>query len=201
MRFYNEDYRVTNSQINNELQRTQETFQALVDAIIPRTPRLAQEYGEIQYFGALDSYTDEYLGWVLNNYYIPLAQPLAEMLDIAATQLLIYEGKDRTSTFAALDPIDRFRAIIQLEQLKLYYPDIFIPFQNYPGLFDITSDLNRLTTLGYYSEWAGYGSTRLDTPTQRVLEYYPISWMQVGYPGPSLSYRAFVAEYYKLRKV
>ena len=46
------------------------------------------------------------------------------------------------------------------------------------------------TMMGYYSEWSGYGSTRLDEPNQRKLEYYPISWKQVGYPGPSLGYHA-----------
>ena len=106
---------------------TQETFKAFVDAIIPRSPGLAQEYGKIQYFGALDFQTDEYLILSLNSYDIP---------------------------------------------------------------FNITGSLNRFTMMGYYSEWYGYGSTRLEVPDQRRLEYFPLSWQQVGYPGPSLGYRA-----------
>ena len=120
-----------------------------VDAIIPRSPGLAEEYGKIQYFGALDLHTNEYMILSLNSYYIPLAKPVAEMLDIAFEQ-----------------------------------------FQDNPGFILSNSTLNRFTMMGYYSEWSGYGSTRLDAPGQRRLEYYPLSWDQVGYPGPSLGYRA-----------
>jgi len=182
------------------VKRTQETFQAFVDAIIPRTPGLAEEYGRIQFFGALDLHIDEYIYLSLNYYYIPLAEPTAEMLDVAAEQLVIMDGNNRLvnfsrfmggSAFAAIDPSDRLRALTLLEQLNMYLADLPIPFQNNPELIlYITSTLNRFTMMGYYSEWSGYGSTRLKTPNQRKLEYYPISWKQVGYPGPSLGYRA-----------
>ncbi|MDF2821451.1 MAG: hypothetical protein K0R15_1892 [Clostridiales bacterium] len=197
----NEDFRRVKNQNNNSEQLTQETFKALVDAIIPRTPELAEEYGEIQYYGALDLYTDEYMVWSLNNYYIPLAKPMAQLLNLAAEQLEINDGNERKTLFAELEPYDRFRALVLLEELKLYFPDMLIPMQNYPGLLSVTNDLVRLTMLGYYSEWSGYGSTRLETPNERILEYYPVSWEQVGYPGPSFSYRALVTEYYKTRKV
>jgi hypothetical protein len=104
----------------------QETLKAFVDAIIPRSPGLAEEYGKIQYFGALDLHTYEYLIMTLSSYSIPLTNPLAV----------------------------------------------------------------RFVMMGYYSEWSGYGSTRLEEPAQRRLEYNPLSWKQVGYPGPSLGYRA-----------
>jgi len=184
----------------NSLKRTQETFQALVDAIIPRTPGLAEEYGRIQFFGALDLHTDEYITLSLNYYYIPLAEPMAEMLDVAAEQLVIMDGNNRLvnfsrfmggSAFAAIDPSDRFRALTLLEQQNSYLADLPIPFQDDPELIlYTTSSLNQFTMMGYYSEWSGYGSTRLETPNQRILEYYPLSWKQVGYPGPSLGYRA-----------
>ena len=58
--------------------------------------------------------------------------------------------------------------------------------------FDIISVIPT-TMMGYYSEWYGYGSTRLNEPNQRVLEFYPFSWKQVGYPGPSLGYHALRA--------
>lgn len=46
------------------------------------------------------------------------------------------------------------------------------------------------TMMGFYSEWSGYGTTRLNKPNQRRLEYDPISWKQIGYPGPSQGYHA-----------
>ena len=198
-RFYNPDNKMTKYQ-KESVKRMQETFQAFVDAIIPRTPGLAEEYGRIQFFGALDLHTDEYISLSLNYYYIPLAEPTAEMLDVAAEQLVIMDGNNRLvnfsrfmggSAFAAIDPSDRLRALTLLEQLNIYLADLPIPFQDNPELIlYITSTLNRFTMMGYYSEWSGYGSTRLKESNQRKLEYYPISWKQIGYPGPSLGYRA-----------
>lgn len=198
--FNKPDYKMIHYQRNYSSQRTQETFQALVDAIIPRTLGLADEYGRIQYFGALDLHTDEYLSMSLDDYYMPLAKPTAEMLDVAAEQLVFMDGNNKSinfsrfmggGTFAAIDPSDRFRALTLLEQLKVYLADLPLPFRDNPGLVrSITGELNRFTMMGYYSEWSGYGSTRLELPNQRKLEYFPISWKQVGYPGPSLGYRA-----------
>lgn len=198
--FYNPDNKTENDQYNYSMQYTIETFKALVDAIIPRTPGLAEEYGKIQYFGALNLHTDEYLILTLNNYYIPLAEPTETMLDVAADQLVFIGDNKRLldfsrfpggGTFAALAPGDRFRALTLLGQLKVYLADLQMPFRDNPGLvLSITIVLNRFTMMGYYSEWSGYGSTRLNTPNNRVLEYFPLSWKQVGYPGPSLGYRA-----------
>lgn len=182
------------------MKHTEVTFKAFVDAIIPRTPGLAEEYGRMQYFGALDLHTDEYIGLSLKYYYFPLAIPTADMLDIAAEQL-VYIDENFTlfhfssfpggGTFAALSPIDRFRALTLLEQLKVYLAYLPVPFKNNPGLvLYITGQLNRFTMMGYYSEWSGYGSTRLNSPNYRKLEYFPLSWKQIGYPGPSSGYRA-----------
>jgi len=197
--FYNPDEKMIKYQ-NQSLKRTQETFQAFVDAVIPRTPGLAEEFGRIQFFGALDLHTEEYLIYSLNYYYIPLAEPMADLLDISAEQLVIRDGNNSLmnfskfmggSAFAALDPSDRFRALTLLEKLNIYLADLPIPFQDNPeSILYNTSTLNRFTMMGYYSEWSGYGSTRLDTPEQRKLEYHPLSWKQIGYPGPSLGYRA-----------
>lgn len=60
--------------------------------------------------------------------------------------------------------------------------------------------LSKLTMRGYYSEWYGYGSTRLNNLNQRILESYPLSWEQAGYPGPSLSYIPFVKQYKQTKK-
>jgi len=177
-----------------------ETFKALVDAIIPRTPGLAEEYGKIQYFGALNLHTDEYMILTLNYYSFPLAEPTAAMLDTAGEQLVFIGGNSRLldfarypggGTFAALAPGDRFRALILLEELGVNLGDLQQPFTDNPGfVITFSGILPRYAMMGYYSEWSGYGSTRLGSPNNRKLEYFPLSWKQVGYPGPSLGYRA-----------
>ncbi|MGB8451428.1 MAG: hypothetical protein WCD89_03765 [Anaerocolumna sp.] len=178
------------------MQNTMETFQAFVDAIIPRTPGLAEEYGLLQYYGALDLDTAECMIMSLDHYYIPLAGPTAEMLNITAERLIYMEGYDRHTringnTFAALSPIDRFRVITLLDELEADLITLPEQFRNNPWFkFYILSVLNRFTMMGYYSEWSGYGSTRLESPNNRTLEFFPLSWQQVGYPGPSLGYHA-----------
>lgn len=178
---------------------TTETFKALVDAVIPRTPGLAEEYGKIQYFGALNLHTYEYLIITLNYYFIPMSEPTAVMLDMAADQLIFIGENTRLldfsqfpggGTFAALAPVDRFRALTLLDELKVNLSDLPMPYTDNPGFVTTFAGiLTRYTMMGYYSEWFGYGSTRLMPPDDRKLEFYPLSWSQVGYPGPSLGYR------------
>lgn len=187
--------------VNNDLlQYIRQTFQAYVDAVIPRSPVLAEVYGYVQYYGALDLQIEDYMIYTLNYYDIPLANPTAVMLNTIAEQvvamnlnneLVDYSRVSEGEIFAALSPIDRFLVLTLLQRLEVNLADLPMPYQNNPNLvLSIMSALERFVMLGYYSEWAGYGSTRLETPSQRILEYYPISWMQVGYPGPSLGYRA-----------
>lgn len=198
--FHKNENKMISYQDYYSLHHTWETIRALVDAIIPRTPRLAEEYGQIQYYGALDSYTDEFVINTLNNHYYPLAKPVADLLDIAATQLLLNIGSNYSleyldnngkSAFAELTPINRFRAISLLSGLQSYLTEIPESLgQNQDYVLAVINALSRFTLMGYYSEWSGYGSTRLDSPNERVLEYIPIGWKQVEYPGPSLGYRA-----------
>lgn len=176
------------------------TYKAFVEAIIPRTPRLAVIYGRIQYYGALDLYTDEYVIMSLNSLLIPLAIPVAEIINVAAAQLVYSTGENRLQNYSRastwelffeLLPIERLQAISLLLLLNVSLIEIPLPFQNNQGnILSITMLLIRLTMMGYYSEWSGYGTTRLETPNVRKLEYHPISWGQIGYPGPSLGYRA-----------
>jgi hypothetical protein len=78
-----------------------------------------------------------------------------------------------------------------LEHLQVNPAELPVPYQNNPILvISIITVLIRFAMMGYYSEWAGYGSTRLYSPNERELENHPISWKQTGYPGPSLGYRA-----------
>ncbi len=70
------------------------TFKAFADAVIPRSPELTQQYGRVQYYGALDLYTGEFIILSLDSLVVPLALPVAETLNIAAEQLLYREGEE-----------------------------------------------------------------------------------------------------------
>ncbi|TCK88021.1 hypothetical protein EDC19_2668 [Natranaerovirga hydrolytica] len=179
----------------------EDTFKALADAIVPWTPTLGKIFGVIQSYGAQALYTDEYTIYSLNYFEIPLALPTAQMLDVAASELMnLSQNKqyqnDRIypmeGSFAFLLPKDRFRAITLLEDLNINLTQLPMPYKNNPGLvLSMTSALNRFVTMGYYSEWWAYGTTRLDSPNKRQLEAFPISWEQVDYPGPSYGYKVF----------
>jgi hypothetical protein len=182
------------------LQHTEKTFKALVDAIIPRTPKLAKEYGEVQYFGALDLYIYEYVILSLNNYNVLLAKSIAKLVDAAAERLvLINQNKalrnfsefNEKNSFIGLSVIEQFKALTLLKYFTIHFEKVSTLFQdNSEFIVSIDSILSRYTIMGYYSEWSGYGNTRLNTPNQRILESYPLSWKQIGYPGPSIGYRA-----------
>ncbi|MFD2759830.1 hypothetical protein [Lentibacillus juripiscarius] len=184
----------------------QASFQALTDALLPST----NQPGHEPLFYAEDMGVHEYIIYSLNHYIsiqqqlhhtvIPLAYPTAIMLDVAATQLVnahqaqafpqsLFPGG---RMFSHLSRKDRIRTLSALENLKI---DLFVlpsPFQNNAGLVkNVTDALNRLSLFGYYSEWPAYGSTRLNQPNHRCLEFFPWSWQQVGYPGVSLGYRDF----------
>ena len=168
----------------------QNTLQAYVDTIIPQTPGLAEVYGYIQYYGALDLQVDEFLLENLEQQYIPLAEGAAELLNAAATQWLVDQGLDIQGSLGTLPPQDRLGAIMlsQLGQVDTEQ----LPAEQWrdPSFASsITSSLLLYTLMGYYSEWSGYGTTRWNPPGDRILEYFPISWQQIDYPGPSLGYR------------
>lgn len=186
------------------------TFKALVDATIPKTPKLAENQGSIQLFGALDCNIHKYEIWILNHFaslHIPLldvnihlANSTAKMLDAAANQLI--DSKENKKSidsklfskkyiFASLAPEDRFRAITLLEELKINTSYLPLPFYNNPSLIiSITSAIVMFVTIGYYTEWSAYGSTSTKTPNKRKLEQFPLGWEQVGYPGISKGYHA-----------
>lgn len=167
------------------------TYQALVDAIIPQTPILAYEYGRIQYYGALDLQVEQFVIYELERYPVPMALPTAQILDAAA---VLWRRKQRyygPVSFAALPPIERLSVLSMLRQ-ESEDPEILeIISQVDPGLWrSAISMLDTYTLMGYYSEWSGYGTTKLNPPERRMLEFKPLSWLQIGYPGPSLGYRA-----------
>lgn len=173
------------------------TFKAFADAIIPRSPELAQQYGRVQYYGALDLHTGEFVILSLDSLVVPLALPVAETLNMAAEQFLYRKGEAEktgkepsgSAAFLSLSPMKRLQVISMLFQPEgiAYFPAL--DQTNQEQIFLVIPSLTRFSMMGYYSEWAGYGSTRMNPPDQRKLEYYPESWEQVGYPGPSLGYR------------
>ncbi|HEX3075393.1 MAG TPA: hypothetical protein VHQ24_00840, partial [Lachnospiraceae bacterium] len=77
--------------------------------------------------------------------------------------------------FSSLEPSDRLLAINLIKEEELAQP------LNQVSIIDT---LIRYTMMGYYSEWYGYGTTRLEEPNRRVFEFMPLSWQQVGYSGP-----------------
>lgn len=179
----------------NQDEHILKSFQALVDVIIPRTPDLAKEYGIIQYYGALDAYTDEFIFLSLQNLPNPLAGYAADLLNTAA-ELVTSEGyrnkgRDIDGLFFEASPEKRVE-VLELIKLSTIFPANFPKLmQDNPDLILYTySFLIRYSMLGYYSEWFGYGTTRLNPPAQRKLEYYPFSWEQIDYPGPSSGYHA-----------
>ncbi|WP_394522671.1 hypothetical protein [Lacrimispora sp. JR3] len=181
---------------NDENGYVMDTFKAFVDTLIPRSEVLAEMYGAIQYYGALDFSTEDFLVMSLDSLYTPMTLTGAELLNAAAKQYL-YDKEDERSEDASADgkyflrltPDERFEAMAML-----LGPDAvnYFPVQEDIGLDEIVPvfpTMNRIVMMGYYSEWWGYGSTRDLPPNERVLQYFPGSWEQVGYPGPSLGYR------------
>ncbi|WP_373232702.1 hypothetical protein [Cohnella sp.] len=186
------------------------TFMALVDTIVPNTPEMAV-FGSEQTIGAVELGVHEYMIWELDHtltlvlgYYpevVPLAAPTAGMLNAGAIQL-VASGQAQYSPqvavsggvpFAALSPMDRIRTMAILENLQVDLGTLPPPYRDDGGLVKFIVDyLNRGTMFGNYSEWPAYGTTRLNTPTQRRLQYFPIGWRQVGYPGVSIGYRALL---------
>ncbi len=176
--------------MNTSQQYIEDTFMAFADTIIPRTPQLAEEYGRIQLYGAVDLSIHEYLIMSLNYTEVPLTEPIVLTLDIAAEQL-------GGSSFAALDYDGRLRALNLLLESDFDASLLPDPFTDNLAYEQYTIGyLIRLVYMGYYSKWSGYGSTRLAPPNQRSLEHFPVSWQQIGYPGPSLGYRAELESQY-----
>lgn len=189
------------------------TFQALVQAIIPPHFRYNSK-GTIQVAGALELDVYEYIIWILDHSIaLPVKAQLnladgrsmskatAELLDAGAAKLirtgqiqyplnvLTFAGG---GPFSALSPIDRLRAITQIERLEINLETLSIPYKNNPELVRIMIDaLNELPMFGQYSEWTAYGTTRLYSPEYRRVEYFPHGWFQTQYPGPSFGYRDF----------
>lgn len=192
--------------------RTQATFQALVDAVLPAGASPACAAPAEQAVATGSPCIDQYIIWELEHsvpirekrqlalIHSSLAKATAALLDAGAMQLIETGQAECMAAgvssfldggpFAALTRVDRLRAMTLLEQLNLDLQELPLPFRNNPAYIrNVVSALNQLTLFGYYSEWSAYGTTRLYPPDDRRLACFPCSWREVGYPGPAYGYR------------
>lgn len=203
------------------------TFRAVVDAVLPATPRLAEELGPEHEPGGLAVDLDDFVVTYVNDLFqfglphfgprgnLPLANPVAHVLDAAAAVLLARGDNESTprgrrvtallgpgdpspwaarvaaGPFAKLSRTDRLRAVSILDEFELEVS----PFDD--SLFELDAGVVGQLVVGfteliYYSEWDGYEEfTR--PPSRRTHPNVPAavqSWRQTGYPGVANGYAA-----------
>jgi hypothetical protein len=206
---------------------TRVTFRAVADAVVPRTPELADEPGPEHVPGGMDVGLGDFLVVYVNDLFqlglpglgprgnIPLAGPVANVLDAAALTLLERgenaaepshdrvlalldpddtdptAGTDAAGTFAELSPEDRLRALGILDEFE-------IEIRGFDDeLFELDAGLVGQLVIGfaemiYYSEWQGYGEFARP-PSELAHPNDPSavqSWRQTGYPGTAPGYAA-----------
>ena len=206
---------------------TRLTFRAVVDAVVPETPELADELGSEHVPGGLSvglgdllaGYVDELFQFGLPDLgpqgNLPLADPVADLVDAAALALVDQGGNeddpsreraaalldpadpgptaltDTTGTFAALSRRDRLRALDLLGGFELEmraFDGELVEFD--AGL--VGQLVVGFTEMIYYSEWQGYDA---DTPSPDDSTHpndpaAVQSWRQTGYPGVAPGYAA-----------
>jgi hypothetical protein len=174
------------------------TLQAVVYAIFQKEQgRIAQE---LNIHGYIISVLDQTLPHAIPQKQ-SFSKSTAQVLDAAAIQL-VWSGQTEClihvwsyptdGAFAALSCNDRLKAIDLLEKLEINIKNLPEPYKNNPGLIQsIKNTLFQIALLGFYSEWAGYGTSRFNRPDYRRLEYFPPGWIQTNYPGVSFGYRDF----------
>jgi hypothetical protein len=173
---------------------TRITIQAAVDAILQASPMDEVVYGYV--IAVLDQTLPSSINQGVT---IPLSKQTANLLDIAAIQLLYIERKvyfyhtwafPGKGVFSTLSRNERLMALNLLERLEVPLESLPEPFTNNPGLTQsMKNTITQLTFLGYYSEWTGYGSTRFNRHEYKRIEYFPVGWIQTKYPGPAFGYR------------
>ncbi|MFN0222095.1 MULTISPECIES: hypothetical protein [Paenibacillus] len=187
---------------------TRRTFQALVDAILP--PVCGCAAGAVPTAGAVQLGVDLFVMEELDRSQFvpadeklppaPLTESTARLLDIGAGEWIRRMGMPHPISgwmfpaggiYAALPRADRLQTLALLDRVQVPLHLLPPPYHNNPGMVQTMVDsLHQLTMFGYYSEWVGYGTTRLRPPGSRRLEFEPPGWRLAGYPGPSYGYRA-----------
>jgi hypothetical protein len=185
------------------------TFQALADAILP--PVWKRTAADVTFIpGGVQRCADQYVRFELDrSQFIPangegermprLSWASAKLLDAAADELIRRGAAPSASapqhfpgggSFAALTRIDRLQALALIDRSELPLHRLPPPFaDNAVSILVMANSFFQLTMFGYYSEWPGYGSTRLSPRKERRLECFPPGWSLTGYPGPSSGYR------------
>lgn len=206
---------------------TRLTFKAVVDAVVPEAAALGDELGPEHVPGGLAIDLDAFAITYIDNGFqlglpllgpqgnIPLADPVAHVLDSAALRLLdrgdnheppeweraaaLVDPDDplRASLpgaigpFAELSRTDRLRAIGILDEFEVEFsPDDH-------DLVELDGGLVGQLVIGfvemiYYSEWQGYDEY-VQPPSDRRHPNDPSavqSWRQTGYPGVAYGYAA-----------
>ena len=202
------------------------TFRAVIDAVIPETPALGDDLGPDHVPGGLAIGLEDFVITYIDDGFqlglpfvgpfgnIPLADPVARTLDLAALELIDREenrspvtvdralsllADDETppaairraaGPFSKLTRADRLRAIGLLDAVE---------FAVSPGddLFEVDAGLIGqlivgFTELIYYSEWEGYDEF-VRPPSGRAHPNDAVavqSWRQTGYPGVAPGYAA-----------
>jgi hypothetical protein len=203
------------------------TYRAVVDAVVPETPELGDELGPEHVPGGLAIGLEEFLvtyiddGFQLGLPYVgpqgnvPLAEPVAHVLDTAALKLLDRDGtvsepdveralsllepgegsrravERAAGPFSKLTREDRLRAVGILDEVEFEVT----PFPD--ELFEFDAGLVGQLVVGfaemiYYSEWQGYDDF-LRPPSERTHPNDPSAvqgWRQTGYPGTAPGYAA-----------
>lgn len=170
------------------------TWRAVVDAVVPETPELADELGEEHAAGGLDvgleigviEFVDGFLSPELavrrvrqTGETAPLSEALAAVLDAAASELLARGGNseaprprfDGGGPFASLARRDRFRAMADAERRG-----------GKNGGF-VVAIVAAFPAVLYYSEWSGYDDFS-KLPSERSFSGDVQSWAQTSYEGP-----------------
>jgi len=203
------------------------TFRAIADAVLPETPALGAELGPEHVPGGVAIDLDEFVITYVDDGFqlglphvgahgnVPLADPIAHALDVAALRLvdrgehtsepsgdrpvaLLEPGeaspraiRNAAGTFSKLSRRDRLRAIGLLDEFEITISPVD------DELFEFDAGLVGQLVVGftemiYYSEWEGYDAfTR--PPSERAHPNDPgavQSWRQTGYPGFASGYAA-----------
>ena len=206
---------------------TRVTFRAIADAVVPETPGLADEIGPEHVSGGLAVELDEFTVTYVDDGFqlglphlgpqgnIPIADPIAHLLDSAALALLARGDNERdpdidralsllgpddpspaavddiVGPFAKLSRRDRLRAVAIVDEFDVE----FSPTDD--DLFELDAGLVGQLVIGfmemiYYSEWQGYDEFT-QPPSHRIHPNDSAavqSWRQTGFPGFSNGYAA-----------
>jgi hypothetical protein len=206
---------------------TRVTFRAIADAVVPETPALAEEIGPEHVPGGLAIDLDEFAITYVDDGFqfglphlgpqgnIPIADPIAHVLDAAALTLVergdneaepsldralsllgpddpsAAKTEDAVGPFAKLSRRDRLRAIAILDEFDVE----FTPTDH--DLLELDAGLVGQLVVGfiemiYYSEWQGYDEFT-QSPSRRQHPNDPAavqSWRQTGFPGFANGYAA-----------